>query len=65
MAVMKELRWLAAAGECGRAATSYRLVTSDKSVRLTVYETILCVYYTMNVHLSVCYTNVVVAWIVE
>ena len=41
MAVIKELRWLAAAGECGRAATSYRLVTSDKSVRLTVYETIL------------------------
>jgi len=26
MAVIKELRWLAAAGECGRAATSYRLV---------------------------------------
>ena len=35
MAVSKELRWLAAAGECGWAATSYRLVTSDKSVRLT------------------------------
>ena len=41
MAVIKELRWLAAAGKCGRTATSYRLVTSDKSVRLTVYETIL------------------------
>ena len=25
MAVIKELRWLAAAGECGSAATSYRL----------------------------------------
>ena len=41
MAVIKELQWLAAAGKCGRTATSYRLVTSDKSVRLTVYETIL------------------------
>ena len=49
--VIKELRWLAAAGECGRAATSYILVTSDKSVRLTVYETglyeraLVCVLY--------------------
>ena len=41
MGVVKELQWFAAAGECGRTATSYRLVTSDKSVRLTVYETIL------------------------
>ena len=57
MAMIKELRWLAAAGECGRAATSYRLVTSDKSVRLTVYETIL---WTCT-NLSVYYTNVVVA----
>ena len=31
--MIKELRWLAAAGECGRTATSYRLVTSDKSVK--------------------------------
>ena len=41
MALIKELRSLAAAGKCGRTATSYRLVTSDKSVRLTVYETII------------------------
>ena len=53
MAVIKELRWLPAAGECGRAATRYRLATSDESVRLTVYETILDVY------LAVYYANVV------
>ena len=31
MAAIKELRWLAAAGECGQDATNHRLVTSDES----------------------------------
>ena len=39
------------------AATSYRLVTSDKSVRLTVYETISII---MDISVY-CSTNVVVA----
>ena len=58
MAVIKELRWLAAAGECGKAATSYRLVISDDSVKANSLRD-----YIMDV--SVYYTNVVVAMIVE
>ena len=29
MAVIKELQWLAAAGECGRVVTNHRLVTGE------------------------------------
>ena len=34
MAVIKELQWLVAAGECGRAAINHRLLTSDEPVQL-------------------------------
>ena len=54
MVVIKELRWLAAAGECGRAATNQRLLTSDESLEVKVNETTVwtctcLVYYTINV----------------
>ena len=56
MAVIKELRWLAAAGECGRAITDHRLLTSDESCEVnSLRDDIMDVYY----------TNVVVAQIVK
>ena len=45
MAVIKELRWLAAAGECGQDATNHRLLTSDESCEVnSLRDDIMGVY---------------------
>ena len=52
MVVIKELRWLAAAGKCGQAAMNHRLLTSDESREVNSLQDCsmdVSVYYTINV----------------